>query len=177
MRIGIDARILNGYVKHLLKGVLEIDKRNEYVLFFDSRIPKKKAEKFIQKNVKIKYFPFSRYRKFIRYAYSQFLVSAFLSKERLDVFHATCGTMPLIYRGRILLNLWRIEKKKKEQVLQKKILKRAERIIVSSERTKKRIEKIYNLNPKKIIVMGRNPNVKEIFKLYRQLSRDRKKSS
>lgn len=166
MKIGIDARILNKYVKHLLNA-LKQDKRNKYVLFFDSRIPKKQSEKYVKKNIKIKYFPFSQYRKYIRQAYSQILISGFLAKERLDIFHATCGTMPLIYRGKTVLNLWKIEKTLKEKIMQKKICKKAKKIIVSSENFKKRLIKNYKIKPGKIIIAKKRFN---FLQLYREIN-------
>jgi len=166
MKIGIDARIINDYVKSLLKTLLKRDKRNHYVLFFDSRVPKEKAEKYQGANIKIKYFPFSRYRKFISYAYSQILVSAFLVKERLDIFHAASGTMPLIYPGRTILNIWQIEKKLAAKVLQNKICKKAKKIIVDSEKLRRQLIRIYKIKPEKIIVL-KKPKSKEILRLYR----------
>jgi len=171
MKIGIDARIISDYVKSLLKTLLKLDKRNQYVLFFDSRIPRKRAEKYQAKNIKIKYFPFSRYRRFISYAYSQILVSAFLAKERLDVFHAVSGTMPLIYPGKIILNIWQIEKKLARKVLQNKICKKAKKIIVDSEKLQKQLIKAYKIKPEKIIVF-KKPKSKEILRIYKKLSTD-----
>ncbi|MFH1175523.1 MAG: glycosyltransferase family 1 protein, partial [bacterium] len=57
MRIGIDARsILNPervggvglghYTYHLLRNLKQIDKDNEYVIFFDSTVRQKDIEKF-----------------------------------------------------------------------------------------------------------------------------------
>jgi len=159
MKIGIDARILTSYVKNLINQVVKKDKDNDYVLFFDQRIPRKKAKSLVKglKNVDIKYFPFSQYRKFIRYAYSQILVSAFLAKERLDVLHATAGNLPLTYKGRIVLNLWRLEKSKKERLLQKRICKKADKIIVPTQKLKRQIKKAYKIKPMKIIVSNK-PN-------------------
>ncbi|MFH1392344.1 MAG: hypothetical protein ABIG90_01500 [bacterium] len=170
MKIGIDARILNSYVKRLLSALVKLDKRNQYVLFFDSRIPKDQAEKYQAKNIKIKYFPFSRYRKFVSYAYSQILVSAFLAKERLDIFHAASGTAPLTYPGKIILNLWKIERKFKERSLQKQIARKAKKIIVDSKKLRKQIIKTHKIKTEKIIIAGEK--VKEILRIYKKLSTD-----
>lgn len=163
MKIGIDCRIIyqpkgkkskiGRYVYCLLQGLLKMDRQNQYVLFFDRRIPKDYAETFQTKNVKISYFPFSRYRKFLPYAYSQFIVAGFLAKERLDVFHATAGTAPLIYRGPTILNLYKLESKKLEKFPQKKIARKAKKIIMSSESLKNRLIKTYQIPNKRIIVM------------------------
>lgn len=169
MKIGIDARILNKYTKYLLNTLLKRDKRNQYVLFFDSRVSHKKAEKFAAKNIKIKYFPFSQYRRYIRQAYSQILVSAFLAKERLNIFHATCGTVPIIYPGKIILNLWKLEKNFKETALQKQIVRKAKKIIVPSESFQKRLIKNYKIKLEKIIISKKTLGAKDILKLYREV--------
>ena len=98
MRIGIDARtILNPkkgeaigsghYTYQLIKNLLEIDKSNEYVLFFDFRVREKDVRKFSQPNVTIRFYPFSDYRKFLPGAYNEILIAATLSKEKLNVLH------------------------------------------------------------------------------------------
>lgn len=163
MRIGIDARKIGPYVSYLL-GSLPKYKNHKFVLFFDSRIPKKKAEKYKAKNVKIKYFPFFRYRKFIRYAYSQILVSAFIAKERLDIFHATAGTMPLVYNGKCVLNIWKIEKKKSSKALQRQIIRAAKKVIVPSSVMKKKLG-----DKNKIIIMSRKPKIKDLLALYKKV--------
>lgn len=161
MKIGIDARIIyykgksqksqiGMCVYNLLKCLIKYDKKNKYVLFFDSRISRDIAEKYAYKKISIKYFPFSQYRKFIRQAYSQFLVSAFLAKERLDIFHACAGTMPLIYPGKCVLTLYKLETKKASRALQKKICKKAKKIIVPSENFKNKLCKTYKIKPEKV---------------------------
>ena len=213
MKIGIDARII--YFKgkgqkstiglcvyNLLKCLLKHGKRHKYVLFFDSRISREIAEKYTKnnkqglfsqkfenKNVSIKYFPFSQYRKFIRQAYSQFLVSAFLSKEGLDVFHACAGTMPLIYPGKAVLSLYKIEKSKSGKILQKKIIQKCKKIIVPSENFKKKLIKLYRTKEEKIYVlkactMGKGFKhalcAEQILDIYKQVvksSRKRKKKT
>lgn len=165
MKIGIDCRILNNYVKYLLNNLIKRDKHNKYVLFFDSRIKHKKTEKYAKKNVQVKYFPFSQYKKYMHYAYSQLLVSAFLAKERLNIFHAAAGTMPITYPGKKILNLWKLEKKLKDKILQKNICRAAKIIIVPTENFKKRLEKNYKIKPDKIIILKKD--IKKILELYK----------
>ncbi len=106
MRIGIDCRtILNPktgeragvgyYTYYLVKNLLEIDKDNLYVLFFDNRFTK--FDLFKQKNVKMVTFPFYQYKKYLPLAYSHILISAILDKENLDVFHSPANILPLLY--------------------------------------------------------------------------------
>src|SRR5512135_659155 len=100
MRIGIDARtILNPekgdaigvghYTYQLIRHLLNIDKVNEYVLFFDFHVREKDVKKFTCPNTKIKFYPFSDYKKYLPGAYSELLGTATLNKEKLDVLHST----------------------------------------------------------------------------------------
>mgnify|MGYP001600493132 CR=1 FL=1 len=70
MRIGIDARTIlspekgeaigiGHYTYQLIRHLLDLDKENEYVLFFDFRVREKDVKKFTLPNVKIKFYPFS----------------------------------------------------------------------------------------------------------------------
>jgi glycosyltransferase involved in cell wall biosynthesis len=119
MRIGIDARaILNPeksapsgvahYVWHLVKNILEIDKENQYVLFFDFKVQDKDVKKFAQDNVKIKFFPFSDYKKYMPGAYSEILGLATFNREKLDVLHSTSPLyrVPASYRGKVVTTFY-----------------------------------------------------------------------
>jgi glycosyltransferase involved in cell wall biosynthesis len=119
MRIGIDARaILNpeksapsgvaSYVWHLIKNILEIDKENQYVLFFDFKVRDKDVKKFSQPNVKIKFFPFSDYKKYMPGAYSEILGLATYSRENLDLLHITSPLyrVPATYRGKVVTTFY-----------------------------------------------------------------------
>jgi glycosyltransferase involved in cell wall biosynthesis len=116
MRIGIDARtILNPergdaigvghYTYQLVRHLLEIDQENEYVVFFDFRVREKDVKKFAKPNVKIKFYPFSDYKKYLPGAYSELLGTATLSKENLDVIHSTSplSRIPVGYRGKCVV--------------------------------------------------------------------------
>ncbi len=118
MRIGIDARtILNPekgdaigvghYTYQLIRHLLEIDKENEYVLFFDFRVREKDVKKFSQPNVKIRFYPFSDYKKYLPGVYNEILGSAILSKEKLDLIHTTshASRIPVSYRGKTIVTI------------------------------------------------------------------------
>ncbi|MDP1884818.1 MAG: glycosyltransferase family 1 protein [Candidatus Moranbacteria bacterium] len=118
MRIGIDARtILNPdkgeaigvghYTYQLIRHLLEIDQENEYVLFFDYRVREKDVKKFSKPNVKIKFYPFSDYKKFLPGAYNEILGTATLVKEDLDVIHTTSplSRIPVSYRGKTIVTV------------------------------------------------------------------------
>lgn len=113
MRIGIDARtILNPikgeaigsghYTYQLIKHLLELDQKNEYVLFFDFRAREKDIKKFTRPNTKILFYPFSDYRRYLPGAYNEILTAATLSKEKLDVLHSTSpvSRIPTTYQGK-----------------------------------------------------------------------------
>ncbi len=116
MRIGIDARsILNPekgdaigvghYTYQLIRHLLEIDSENEYVIFFDYRVREKDIKKFTKPNVKIEFYPFSDYKKYLPGAYSEILGTATLQKENLDVLHSTSALnrIPMGYQGKTIV--------------------------------------------------------------------------
>ncbi len=119
MRIGIDARaILNpeksaptgvaNYVWQMVKNLLEIDKENQYILFFDFKVRDKDVKRFSQSNVKIKFFPFSDYKKYMPGAYSEILGMATYAREKMDVLHTTSPLyrVPASYRGKIVTTFY-----------------------------------------------------------------------
>lgn len=116
MKIGIDARsILNPekgdaigvghYTYQLIRHLLKIDKENEYVIFFDFRVREKDVKKFAQPNVKIKFYPYSDYKKYLPGAYSEILGTATLQKEKLDILHSTSAfnRIPIGYSGKTVV--------------------------------------------------------------------------
>lgn len=180
MRIGIDARIItNGekgvnnkaevaaYVYNLIKNLIVHDKENKYVLFFDSRVNKKDTEEFQAPNTEIVYFPFSTYRRYLSYAYSQFIVSGFLAKQKLDVFHAAAGTVPLTYSGPTVLTLFGISSSTLDRVAQKKIAQQAKVIITRDDELRKKIMDLYRVEEGRVISMHscgaiENKNVSQV---------------
>lgn len=175
MRIGIDCRtILNPgrgeqagvghYTYYLVKTLLRHDKKNEYVLFFDSRMTAEKVQEFEQSNVKIKFFPFSQYRRFLPVGYSHLLITGALMRERLDLFHAPATSLPLTYRGTSVVTVHdlAIYKQPKlfpgRQLLSTKVvvprsLRRAKRVIAVSESTKRDVKQLFRIADKRIAVI------------------------
>lgn len=177
MRIGIDARtILNPekgeaigvghYTYQLIRNLLELDKINEYVLFFDFHVREKDIKKFTKPNVKIKFYPFSDYKKYLPGAYSEILGTAILSKEKLDVLHSTSphSRIPTGYRGKCIvtfhdLSIYKIPQcypkvsGVKEKAVYSLMAKKANRIIAVSQSTKKDIEEIFKIPSEKINVI------------------------
>ena len=161
MRIGIDARaILNpeksaptgvaNYVWQLVKNLLEIDKENQYILFFDFKVRDKDVKRFTQPNVKIKFFPFSDYKKYMPAAYSEILGMATFAREKMDVLHTTSPLyrVPASYRGKIVTTFYDFAPYRvpelfprlsnaKLKTLYSFAAKKSDRIIAVSESTKK----------------------------------------
>ncbi len=177
MRIGIDARaILNPeksapsgvahYVWHLIKNLLEIDKDNQYVLFFDFKVRDKDVKKFTRPNVKIKFFPFSDYKKYMPGAYSEILGLATYARERLDILHITSPLyrVPATYRGKVITTFydfapWRVPdlfpklSTAKIKALYKFAAKKSDRIIAVSESTKKDVQELLKYPEKNVAVV------------------------
>lgn len=177
MKIGIDARsILNPeknpeigvghYTYQLIRHLLKMDQENEYVLFFDYRVREKDVKKFTQKNVKIKYFPFSDYKKYLPGAYSELLGLATVAKNDLDVLHITSpdARVPVGYSGKVVCTFQDLAvyvkpelvsrvKKVKARYNRSAMAKRANKIIAVSESTKKDLEQFLKTPEEKISVI------------------------
>jgi len=177
MKIGIDARtILNPergdaigighYTYQLIRHLLDIDKENQYVLFFDFRVREKDVKKFTRPNVKIKFYPFSDYKKYLPGAYNEILGTATLVRENLDLIHATSpmSRIPVAYRGKTVVTIHDLAVYKVPDVFPK--LKRtkikttlslmvnhADKIIAASNSTKNDIVDIFNYPEKDIQVI------------------------
>lgn len=190
MRIGIDCRtILNPgygenagvghYTYFLVSNLLKIDKKNDYVLFFDNLLSQNAAKTMTvgSSNVTIKFFPFHRYKHYLPFAFSHILVSAALEKEKLDVFHSPAYTLPLSYKGKSVVTVhdlaiykhpeWFAKKKLIGQGFSTKLLvpqslKRAEKIISVSKHTKKDIKEIFKIKDEKIKVIYEGVEFRDI---------------
>lgn len=175
MRIGIDCRtILNPgrgeqagighYTHYLVKHLLRIDRKNEYILFFDSRMERERTQEFEQANTKIVYFPFSQYRRFLPITYSHILITGVLLKERLDLFHAPATSLPLTYRGASVVTVHdlAIYKHRKlfppAQFMSTKLvvprsIRRAKKVIAVSEATKRDLRSLFRVPEKRVRVI------------------------
>lgn len=169
MRIGIDCRAMLGrggiaqYTYNLVKNLLLEDRENHYVLFFETKISQKLKKIIEQKNCSVKYFPLKRC-KFLPLIHSHFIVSQFLNKQRMDVYHSPTGSLPLGYRGQSIITIHDLAIYKHPewfplyQWFSKKVvvpysLKRAGKIIAVSKNTKQDIIKIFHISPPKIKVI------------------------
>lgn len=177
MRIGIDARtILNPehgdaigaghYCYQLIRHLLDMDKENEYVLFFDFRVREKDVKKFSRPNVRIKFYPFSDYKKYLPAVYSEILGTATLQKEKLDILHSTSplSRIPTGYRGKTIVTFNDMAiyncsqcfpklKVAKEKAVYSLMAKKADKIIAVSRSVKNDLEKKLGAAPEKIQVI------------------------
>lgn len=165
MRIGIDARsILNPekgdaigvghYTYQLIRHLLKIDKENEYVLFFDFRVREKDVKKFAQPNVKIAFYPFSDYKKYLPGAYNEILGTATLQKEKLDVLHSTSAfnRIPMSYNGKVAVTFHDMSmftipdylpamKRARNKAIAKMMAKKADKVIAVSASIRDDVQK------------------------------------
>ncbi|MFA6553079.1 MAG: glycosyltransferase family 1 protein [Patescibacteria group bacterium] len=181
MKIGIDCRtILNPkggegagvghYTYYLVQSLSQHDPKNSYVLFFDRRLPD--ISTFTRPNVEVKYFPFSQYNRFLPFAYSHMLITAFLMKEGLDIFHSPITSVPLTYPKKTVVTVhdlaiyknpdWFPSQIFSTKLLVPRSLKTADRVIAVSESTKHDLQEIFNVPSRKIKVIYEGVDVKKI---------------
>jgi len=177
MKIGIDARsILNPdkgeaigaghYTYQLIRHLLKNDKENEYVFFFDFRVREKDIKKFTQPNVKIKFFPFSDYKKYLPGAYNEILGTATLQKEKLDILHATSShdRIPTSYGGKTVVTFHDMAafnipqylpaiKRTRDKAVDHLMAYKADKIIAVSQSLREDVKKFLDVPDEKISVI------------------------
>lgn len=174
MKIGIDCRTMlnpvsgeragvGHYTFHLVKALLEVDRKNHYVLYFDHHMPAAVTDDFVAPNVTARRLPFSRYRKFLPFAYSHLLLAAYLTRDRLDVFHAPANVMPLTYNRPTVLTVhdlaiyehpeWFPSQIASTRLLVPQSIKKAAAVIAVSKATKKDILSQFGVPAKKVVVV------------------------
>lgn len=184
MRIGLDYISTFGqggnatYTRELIKGLAEIDQRNNYYLYtyLHKLLPFYKNEIVCQKNFHYRagYFcwPYKFFRKNIG-IFNQRLLFKKNKKDKLDLFHLT---NPLKFNDRIknfvvtihdicVLKELNFAKKYSINFYQKNlknILDKSQAIIAVSQSTKKDLLNNFNISPKKIFVVYEG--VSNIFK-------------
>lgn len=177
MKIGIDARTIlspekgdaigaGHYTYQLIRHLLELDKENEYVLFFDFRVREKDIKKFSKPNVKIKFYPFSDYKKYLPGMYNELLGTATLQREKLDILHSTSHTsrIPASYRGKTVVTFQDMMmfqapqflpqmKLLREKTVARLMAKKADKIIAGSNSLKNEIKNYLGVPDEKIEVI------------------------
>lgn len=198
MKIGIDCRTIldveggekagvGHYTYFLVENLLKIDQEDQFILFFDPKVGD--AGKFKRPNSLIKFFPFNQYRKFLPVAYSHFLVSAFISRENIDVFHSPASTIPLAFPGKSVVTIHDLAIYRRKEWFPKgqgfatkvsvpKSIEKARKIIAVSKSTGQDLGEIFNLSKSKIVVVyngveaGEGVGVEEINKLKKKFNLD-----
>lgn len=168
MKIGIDARVLymptlkgmGVYLMNLLDGLERIDKKNEYVLYYDSRqkvISRKPAGRnFKEKGISIR--KGDRY-----YFWEQFRLPLEVEKDKINVFHSPANTSMFHLRCPTIVTVHDTILQQSERLgifdklyfrnLQSFILKRVKKIITVSEYSKELIVRIMKIKKSKIEVI------------------------
>lgn len=151
------------YTFHIVKALLETDRINEYILYFDHRMPRAVTDNFENSNVTTRRLPFSRYSKLLPFAYSHLLFASWLTHDRLDVFHATANVMPLTYNKPTVVTVhdlaiyehpeWFPTQIASTRLLVPQTLKKATQIIAVSQATKKDLRNLFGVSGKKITVV------------------------
>jgi len=168
MKIGIDARVLympvlkgiGIYLHNLLINLSEIDQKNEYILYYDtrqnlvSRFPRK--SNFITKGISI--------RKGDRfYLWEQVRLPLETARDKIDIFHSPANTTMLLSRCPIIVTIHDVTLQETlrqanlengyHRLLQPFILRRAKRVITPSAYSRSRIEEIMKIPKNKINVI------------------------
>lgn len=169
MRIGIDARLWNEtgvgrYIRNLVENLLEIDSKNEYVLFVDSKTIK--DLKFTSQKVKL-------VETNIRWhsVEEQLQFPKLLEKENLDLVHFPYFSVPILYKKPfvitihdLIINHYPTGKASTRTSAEyyfkwlgykfviKKAAQKAQKIIAVSEATKNEIVKHLGVSEEKVAV-------------------------
>jgi len=174
MRIGIDCRtILNPqagekagiahYTYYLVKNLLKIDKLDEFVLFFDYQA-KHIVREFLEPNTTIRFFSFSRHKKFLPFFYSHLLSAWTVDAEKLDVFHSPANVVPIRYGGKFCVTIHDLAIYRRPDLfpsrqgfsvkyLVPRTINRASKVIAVSQSTKRDVEKFFHVASEKIEVI------------------------
>ena len=189
MKIGLDLRMLSGgsgvsrYISELTSQVLELDKNNQYVLFFKELDENSKPyEKFGQKMVKtgIPHYSFLEQSK----------LPSILNKEKLDLVHFPHFNVPLVYRKPFLFTIHYLTHtlfpgRKKSHMIHRlaynmvfaSAIKNSKKIIAVSNSTKNdivnhfsvdesKIKVIYEATSRKYSMINRDDAAIEVFKKF-----------
>jgi glycosyltransferase involved in cell wall biosynthesis len=177
MKIGIDCRMYSSaftgigrYVHELTDRLFEIDRENEYVLFFNEP----EFEKFQPKSPRVKkvlvnarHYSMAEQWKFLR----------ILNREKLDMMHFTHFNAPILYRRPFVVTIHDLTlsfypgKKMNSpayriayQLTLGHAVKKAEKVIAVSRNTSKDLQKLFKVPAEKIAVIyeGVGSNFKRV---------------
>lgn len=177
MRIGIDCRTMldpeqgeragvGHYTSYLVKSLVNRSAKDEFVLFFDHRMPNTELVKELRerKNVEMHKFPYSEYKRYLPFGYSHVVVANALKKATLDLFHSPAYVIPLQYRGPSVITVHDLAIYKDpnwfppKQGFSTKVavpnsVKKADRVIAVSEATAKMARELFDVPEEKVNVV------------------------
>jgi glycosyltransferase involved in cell wall biosynthesis len=172
MRIGLDLRMLGGgsgidrYITELSKQILNLDKTNQYVLFFHDAENANKYTHFGHKCVVtgIRHYSFAEQLKFPQ----------ILNRENLDVMHFPHFNVPIMYRKAFVVTIHDLTHtlfpgRKLSHIIHRiayrmvfrSAINNSKKIIAVSEATKKSIMEYFGIKSEKITVVYEGYN--EVF--------------
>ena len=173
MKIGIDCRyILNvehgelagvgHYTYFLIKHLLEVDKENEYFLFFYNA--KIKCPEFEKPNVKIIYFPGLENLGKIPFFYRHWFIPLILRLYKLDIYHNPANIIPFFYFRKSVITIHDLALYKNkdwfsdrhffnERILIPFSIYKAKKIIAVSQNTKDDLVNMFKVKKEKIEVI------------------------
>lgn len=174
MKIGIDCRMygpkhtgIGRYVQNLVENLLDLDKQNNYVLFFNKNnfeeLENLKLNNSL-KQVKFKIVDIPHYS--LR---EQIFFPGIIRREKVDVMHFPHFNVPVFYKGKYVLTIHDLIKHLSKgpsttthnkmvywlkylgyKIVFKQAVKRAEKIITPSSFVKNEVVKEYKIDPGKI---------------------------
>lgn len=176
MRIAIDCRtILNPaeiggagiahYTYYLVQHLLRADRRNRYLLFFDSKLTNEAIAAITKRapHATAVRFPFHDYRHALPGVYSHLLLAAFVARYRPDVYHVPGGLAPAAFGGRTVVTVhdlaiyqhpeWFPTQRVSRDFLYPRMLTAAHRIIAVSRATRRELVKRFKIPASRIAVV------------------------
>ncbi len=180
MKIGIDLRMLGGgsgisrYIGELSHQILQQDKANQYVLFFN-KLDEETRQAYSKYNHKMVETGIAHYS-----VAEQLRLPGILNAERLDLVHFPHFNVPILYRGKYVVTIHdlthsKFPGRKKSHLLHRmaynmvlhKAVKRAQKIIAVSQSTKNEVMEYFGVPDEKIQVIYEGYN-----EAYKVMDRD-----
>lgn len=176
MRIAIDCRtMLNPaipggagiahYTYFLVRHLLALDRRNEYILFFDTKIADEAVRAIIKNapNARPVRFPFHTYRHALPVIYSHLLLARFIGKYAPDIYHVPGGLAPAAFGGPTVVTVhdcaiyrhprWFPRQRVSRDLLYPRMVKSAAAVIAVSEATRRDVCTYFKVPGTKIRVI------------------------
>ena len=173
MKIGLDCRSVSDsggigeYARQLIKNLIKINSRDQFVLFFTDC---QTAENFPRGNAEVEILPLAKFKKYLPFVYSHLLVPLIIRRKHCDLTLFPANIIPFFYFGRSAvvihdLAVYKFPELFPDQLLNfdrwalvPRSLKRADKIIAVSASTKKDIVELFAVPTEKISVVHEGGN-------------------